>query len=73
MKKREHSHKKKILIVDDDLINQKLLERMLPIDQFNVLFASDGEKGMDMVYKELPDVIPCWNADMFRAPVEGST
>jgi two-component system cell cycle response regulator len=57
MKKIEHSHKKKILIVDDDLTNQKLLERMLPIDQFNVLFASDGQKGMDMVYKELPDVI----------------
>ncbi|MGB6338461.1 MAG: response regulator [Candidatus Aminicenantaceae bacterium] len=57
MKKREHSHKKKILIIDDDLTNQKLLERMLPTDQFDVLFANDGQKGMDMVYEEIPDVI----------------
>ena len=57
MKKREHSHKKKILIIDDDLTNQKILERMLPSHQFDVLFASDGQKGIDMVYKEIPDVI----------------
>jgi two-component system cell cycle response regulator len=57
MKHREHSHKKKILIVDDDLTNQKLLEKMLPANQFHVLFASDGQEGKDMVYKEIPDVI----------------
>jgi len=57
MNKREHSNKKKILIVDDDLMNQKLLERMLDDERFNVVFASDGEEGLDKVYKELPDVL----------------
>jgi two-component system cell cycle response regulator len=55
--KRVASQKKKILIVDDDLTNQKLLEKMLPTNQFDVLFASDGQKGLDMARKELPDVI----------------
>jgi two-component system cell cycle response regulator len=55
--KRASSHKKKILIVDDDQTNRRLLEKMLSAERFDVIFAKDGQEGMDKVYEESPDVI----------------
>ena len=56
-KDRIHSHKKKILIIDDQLPNQRLLEAMLPPGEYDIFTASDGEEGVEKVYEVFPDVI----------------
>jgi two-component system cell cycle response regulator len=51
------SLKKKILIVDDEPVNQRLMEAMLPPANYEVFFASNGEEGVAKVYEIFPDVI----------------
>jgi two-component system cell cycle response regulator len=51
------SHKKKILIIDDETVNRRVLEAMLPPGNFEVYTASDGVEGLRKVYELYPDVI----------------
>jgi len=49
--------KPKILVVDDQPINIKLLQRKLERQDMNVLVAYNGRECLDIVEKELPDLI----------------
>jgi two-component system, cell cycle response regulator len=47
----------RILVVDDVEINVKLLGAKLASEYFDVLTASNGPAALDLVAKELPDLI----------------
>ena len=44
--------KYKVLIVDDEKINLKLLEKILGHDDFDMDFATSGEESLEMIEKE---------------------
>jgi class 3 adenylate cyclase len=46
-----------VLVVDDDSINRKLLERNLLKDGHRVVTAADGAQALDRVREEPPDVV----------------
>lgn len=48
---------KKVLIVEDELSYLKLLHKQLTIEGYEVLEATDGEKGLEMAKKHHPDLI----------------
>ncbi|MCG9613105.1 response regulator [Vibrio harveyi] len=48
--------KKKLLIVDDEPINLNLLKQIL-CDEYTLVFATNGEKALDVAIKHLPDLI----------------
>jgi len=47
----------KIFIVDDNLINRKLLAEILKKDGYELLEAEDGEEAIELAFKEMPDLI----------------
>ncbi len=47
----------KILIIDDDLLNVKLLKTRLESNHYEVITAANGEEGLQKVVKEKPDAI----------------
>jgi CheY-like chemotaxis protein len=47
----------KVLIVEDDKINREMIERMLSLNGYEVISASDGAKALLMARTHLPDVI----------------
>lgn len=49
--------KKKILIIEDDLVLQKATKFKLELNGFKVEQAFDGEEGLEMVKKFKPDLI----------------
>ena len=49
--------KKKILIIDDEQINLDFFDVMLTRLGFEVLMASDGEEGLEMITEYVPDLI----------------
>lgn len=49
--------KKKILIVEDDVVLQKALSEYLSSEGFDVVGAPDGEIGVQMATQEKPDLI----------------
>ena len=49
--------KEKILIVEDNPLNMKLLEMVLRAKNYNLLKATDGEEALDMAMREQPDLI----------------
>ena len=49
--------KKRILIIDDDLVFVKILKNRLEVAGYDVLSALDGIKGVQMARKERPDLI----------------
>ena len=49
--------KKKILIVEDNPQNMRMLEMALRAKSHNLLKAADGEEALDMVVRERPDLI----------------
>ena len=49
--------KKKILIVDDDRRNVKLLAARLPMKEFESIFAYEGNSAIEAAQKETPDLI----------------
>ncbi len=51
------SPKPKILIVDDDRLNVKLLAASLPMDQYETLRAYNGEEALEKIAKESPDIV----------------
>lgn len=49
--------KKRILIVDDDLVFVRILKNRLEVAGYDVLSAQDGIRGVQMARKERPDLI----------------
>ena len=49
--------KKKILIVEDNPQNMKLIEMTLRGRSYTLLKATDGEEALDMVLRDQPDLI----------------
>ena len=47
----------KILIVEDDPLNMRLMEMTLEAKNYNLLKATDGEEALDMATREQPDLI----------------
>ena len=48
---------KKVLVVEDDELLVKVLERLLMVSGFDVWSTPDGEAALDLVRDELPDVV----------------
>ena len=49
--------KARILIVDDETINLKLLEEMLANREYSLSFAKNGKKALEVVSAARPDLI----------------
>ncbi len=49
--------KEKVLIVEDNPQNMKLLEMLLRAKDYTLLKAYDGEEALDMAIREQPDLI----------------
>jgi len=49
--------KEKILIVEDNPQNMRLIEMVLGAKGYTLLKATDGEKALDMAMRERPDLI----------------
>lgn len=47
----------RILVVDDNLANRRLLQAKLEARYFTVLLAENGQKALDIAQSELPDII----------------
>jgi two-component system cell cycle response regulator DivK len=48
---------KKILIVEDNPQNMRLIEMALSVDQYTLLEATNGEEALEVAQKERPDLI----------------
>jgi len=51
------SETKKILVVEDDLVTQRMLSARLEITGYDVITASDGEEGLKKARDENPDIV----------------
>lgn len=49
--------KEKILIVEDNKQNMRLIEMILRSRSYNLLMAEDGEAALDLAVRERPDLI----------------
>lgn len=58
----------RVLVVDDDLLNRKLLKEMLTFAGWKVKLAVNGEEALDLIEKEKIDVIL---SDYEMYPVNG--
>jgi two-component system, cell cycle response regulator DivK len=47
----------KVLLVEDNEMNRDMLSRRLIRRGFQVVFAMDGQQGIDLVHSERPDII----------------
>jgi len=47
----------KILIIEDDSFLLGMYAAKFNVEKFEVIIAEDGEKGLKLAFKELPDVI----------------
>ena len=47
----------KIFIVDDNLVNRKLLTAILKKEGYELLEAEDGEEAIELAFREMPDLI----------------
>ncbi|MFQ6037709.1 MAG: response regulator [Candidatus Aminicenantales bacterium] len=50
-------YRRKILIVDDDPTSIKILESMLPAEQYEISRARSGEEALDAAFERPPDLI----------------
>ena len=48
---------KRILVVEDDPLNMKLVQSLLTIGNYDVVAVDDAEKGIKLVYDYRPDLI----------------
>ncbi len=49
----------KVLIIDDDADQRRLLGELLPLEGWQVLEANDGETGIEIIRAQRPDVVLC--------------
>src|SRR5262249_8231846 len=47
----------KVLLVEDNEMNRDMLSRRLTRRGFEVVFAVDGQQGLDLAHSEKPDII----------------
>jgi CheY-like chemotaxis protein len=47
----------KVLLVEDNEMNRDMLSRRLSRRGFEVVFAVDGQQGLDLAHSEKPDII----------------
>jgi CheY-like chemotaxis protein len=57
MAEKETEHKKKILIIDDEVVNRTVLEDDLSGFGYEVFTAGNGTEGLEMLEKAAPDLI----------------
>jgi two-component system, cell cycle response regulator len=55
--RKEHSGRPRLLIVDDEPLNIKLLKARLPAEKYETLSASNGQQAIQIANKDLPDLI----------------
>ena len=55
--KSNRPYRQRILLVDDDPMNLKLLASMLPKDKYDIITADNGTDGLEKTFKEHPDLI----------------
>ena len=49
---------KRILIIDDDHVDQKMMKKSLEKAGFDIIFTADsGEKGLEVARREKPDLV----------------
>lgn len=53
----DKSNKTKIVIVDDEEVNNRLIEECLKQDGYEIMAAGDGEKAVELVARERPDLV----------------
>ena len=46
-----------ILLIDDDEVMHRMTRHVIEKAQFNFLYASDGRKGLEVIYKKKPDLV----------------
>ncbi len=49
--------KKKILVIEDNKINMKLVRTLLQIGKYEIMEAEDAESGIEMARSDSPDMI----------------
>lgn len=49
--------KQKILIVEDNPLNMRLIEMLLKANSYTLLQATDGEEALDIATREQPDLV----------------
>lgn len=54
---KKNMDKKRILVIEDDPSLQKILQEFLAADGFDPIEAMDGEKGLELAKKDMPDLI----------------
>lgn len=52
-----NSDKKQILVIDDDAMNREVMDAFLSSENYEVLLASNGESGLAIAIKKIPDAI----------------
>ena len=57
MAEKENQQKKKILIIDDEVLNRAILEDYLSDFGYEIYMASNGSDGVDMLAKTSPDLV----------------
>jgi DNA-binding response OmpR family regulator len=57
MAEKENQQKKKILIIDDEVLNRAILEDYLSDFGYEIYMASNGSEGVDMLAKTSPDLV----------------
>ena len=57
MAKKPTAHTVKVLIIDDDAFLTDIYATQLDLEGFSVISANDGEEGIKMTRKEMPDAI----------------
>lgn len=50
---------KRILVIEDDPVLRENIAELLSLAQYEVITASDGEKGVNTAKQQIPDVIVC--------------
>ncbi len=48
--------KARIVIADDDTVTRKLIEKILIVDQYDIVTAEDGIQALDLIQENLPDL-----------------
>ena len=52
-----HVTRKKIMVVDDTEIDRRIIQRLLAKANYDLILAEDGEKALQLVKTERPDLI----------------
>jgi CheY-like chemotaxis protein len=55
--KRRFMRNRKILVIEDNALNMKLVRSLLKIGKFEILEAEDAESGIQLMRQHLPDLV----------------